>query len=415
MSAAAEPETLVRRTTCCIVGGGPAGMMLAYILARAGVEVIVLEKHADFLRDFRGDTVHPSTMEALWELGLLERFLKRPHDRIEQLSGQIGEDIVNLADLRHIPAHARFIALMPQWDFLDFLSSEGRRFPEFHLMMRAEAMDLIEESGAVVGVRGQTPDGPLQVRADLVVAADGRSSVLRAKAGLEVQDLGAPMDVLWLRLPRHPGDEEMPLGRIDAGRILVAIPRGDYFQCGFVVAKGGYQVVRDAGLEAFRQSIATLVPAFAARVDALTDWDQIKLLTVSVDRLRQWAKPGLLCIGDAAHAMSPVGGVGINLAIQDAVAASNALAGPLRAKTLTLADLQRVQAWRERPTRWMQTVQLAVQHRVIGPTLTAQATPRAPWQARLLNTFPLLRRIPARVLGLGFRLEHIHTRDVHKD
>ena len=415
MSATAGPEVTVRRATCCIVGGGPAGMMLGYILARAGVEVTVLEKHADFLRDFRGDTVHPSTMEALYELGLLERFLQRPHDRIEQLFGQIGEDTVQLADMRHLPAHARFIALMPQWDFLDFLSSEARSFPEFHLMMRAEATDLIEENGAVAGVVATTPAGPLDIRADVVVAADGRSSVIRAKAGLQVEDYGAPMDVLWMRIPRLSADEELPLGRVDAGVIFVAIPRTDYFQCAYVIAKGGYDAVRAKGLEAFRQTVAELIPTFAGRVDVLKDWDDVKLLTVTVDRLKTWARPGLLCIGDAAHAMSPVGGVGINLAIQDAVAAANALAAPLAARRLTLADLQKVQARREGPTKSMQAVQLFVQRNIISATLASRATPKAPWPAKLFNTFPLLRRIPARVIGLGFRLEHIQTPNAHTD
>jgi 2-polyprenyl-6-methoxyphenol hydroxylase-like FAD-dependent oxidoreductase len=415
VSAAAEPGVRVRRTTCCIVGGGPAGMMLGYILARAGVEVTVLEKHADFLRDFRGDTVHPSTMEALYELGLLDRFLKRPHDRIEQLFGQIGEDTVQLADMRHLPAHARFIALMPQWDFLDFLSGEAKVFPEFHLMMRAEATDLIEENGAVVGVAATTPAGALDIRADVVVAADGRSSVLRDRAGLQVEDCGAPMDVLWMRIPRLNADEELPLGRVDAGIIFVAIPRTDYFQCAYVIGKGGYDALRAKGLEAYRQTIAELIPTFAGRVDGLKDWDDIKLLTVTVDRLKTWARPGLLCIGDAAHAMSPVGGVGINLAIQDAVAAANALAAPLAAHRLTLADLRKVQARREGPTKSMQAVQLFVQRNIISVTLASRATPRAPWPARLLNAFPLLRRIPARVIGLGFRLEHIQTPNAHTD
>ncbi len=400
-------------TQACIAGGGPAGMMLGYILARAGVRVIVLEKHGDFLRDFRGDTVHPSTMEAMWELGLLERFLKVPHDRLEELSGKVGPYVIRLADLRHLPTHAKFIALMPQWDFLNFLAKEGARFHEFDVRMSTEATDLIQEGGKIVGVSAIGPEGPLEIRADVVVAADGRTSVLRAQAGLPVDDLGAPMDVLWMRLSRRSKDQEMPLGRIDAGRVFVALPRGDYYQCAYVIAKGGYGQVRAGGLEALKASIVRIVPDFADRVRELKDWDQIKLLTVSVDRLKTWARPGLVCIGDAAHAMSPIGGVGINLAIQDAVAAANALAGPLYDGTLGFNDLKKVQAARDRPTRLMQAVQLLIQRRVIGAVLKARAMPRPPWPVKLFNLFPLLRRIPARIVGMGFRLEHVRTPDVH--
>ncbi len=408
-----ETTQETHQTQACIAGGGPAGMMVGYILARAGVRVMVLEKHGDFLRDFRGDTVHPSTMEAMWDLGLLERFLKVPHDRIEQLSGQVGPDVIQLADLRHLPTHAKFIALMPQWDFLNFLAKEGGTFPEFDVRMRTQATDLIMDGDKVVGVRATGPEGDFDIRADVVIAADGRASLLRDKAALPVEDLGAPMDVLWMRLSRRPSDEEMPLGRVDVGRIFVAIPRGDYFQCAFVIAKGGFEQVRADGLEALKASIVKIVPSFADRVDELKDWDQVKLLTVAVDRLKTWARPGLLCIGDAAHAMSPVGGVGINLAIQDAVAAANALAGPLRAGTLGFADLQKVQSDRYRPTALMQTLQLTIQKRVIGAVLGSAATPRAPWPMKLFNVLPLLRRIPARVLGMGFRLEHVRTPDVH--
>jgi 2-polyprenyl-6-methoxyphenol hydroxylase-like FAD-dependent oxidoreductase len=400
-------------TQACIAGGGPAGMMVGYILARAGVKVMVLEKHGDFLRDFRGDTVHPSTMEAMWELGLLDRFLTLPHDRIDQMTGQVGEDMVRMADLRHLPTHARFVALMPQWDFLNFLAKEGGKFPEFDVRMRTEANDLILAGDKVVGVRAVGPEGEIEVRADVVIAADGRTSLLRDKAGLPVKDLGAPMDVLWMRLSRRAGDEEIPLGRIGAGRVFVAIPRGDYFQCAFVIAKGGYDEVHAQGLEAFKAAIVRVAPAFADRVAELQTWGQVKLLTVAVDRLTTWARPGLVCIGDAAHAMSPIGGVGINLAIQDAVAAANVLAGPLRAGTLSFADLQRVQGERDRPTRQMQGMQLFIQRRIIGRVLQSQTTPRAPWPAKLFNAFPLLRRIPARIIGMGFKLEHVRTPDAH--
>jgi len=406
-------EPGVIRTTAVIAGGGPAGMMAGYILARAGVRVSILEKHGDFLRDFRGDTVHPSTMEAMWELGLLDRFLQCPHDRIEQLSGQVGPDLVRMADLRHLPTHAKFVALMPQWDFLNFLAREGGRFPEFDVRMRTEATDLIVEDGKVAGVHATGPEGALEIRADVVIAADGRTSVLRDKAALTVEDLGAPMDVLWMRLSRRPGDEEIPLGRIDAGLVFVAIPRGDYFQCGYVVAKGGYDRVRAEGLEALKASIAHTSPAFADRVDELKDWDQVKLLTVAVDRLKTWARPGLVCIGDAAHAMSPIGGVGINLAIQDAVACANALAEPLQLGTLAFDDLKKVQAARYRPTAQMQGMQLFIQRRIIGQVLKSRATPRAPWPVKLFNALPWLRRIPARVIGMGFRMEHVRTPDAH--
>ncbi|HZZ35117.1 MAG TPA: FAD-dependent oxidoreductase [Caulobacteraceae bacterium] len=400
-------------TQVCVAGGGPAGMMLGYLLARAGVEVTVLEKHADFLRDFRGDTVHPSTMEVMAELGLLERFLQRPHDRIEQAFGVIGDRRVNLVDFRFLPVHAPFIAMMPQWDFLDFLAGEGRAFSEFQVIMQAEAKELLQVDGQVVGLRAATPDGELEVETDLVVGADGRRSTVREAAGLEVEDLGAPMDVLWLRLPRRPDDAPAPLGRIDAGRIFVMFPRNDYFQCGYVVAKGETEAIRSAGLEALRADIARMAPTVADRVGAIETWDDIKLLTVVVDRLKHWARPGLICIGDAAHAMSPVGGIGINLAIQDAVAAANILAEPLTARRLTLADLNAVQARREPPTKLIQGVQVFIQRQIIRQVLAARTSPRPPWPVLLLDRFPRLRRIPARLLGLGPRPEHVRTPDVH--
>ncbi|MBV9508803.1 MAG: FAD-dependent oxidoreductase [Caulobacteraceae bacterium] len=396
-------------TDCCIAGGGPAGMMAGFILARAGVAVTVLEKHADFFRDFRGDTVHPSTMEAMSELGLLERFLQRPHDEVDELSAQIGEAVVKIADFRHLPTKARFIALMPQWDFLDFLRQEGRSFPALDVRMQTEARDLIMRDGRVAGVLADGPQGPLEIEAQLVVAADGRHSALRERAGLRASDLGAPIDVLWMRLPRRPDDPEMPLGRMDPGRFLVMINRGDYFQCAFVTPKGGYDAIRAAGLPAFREQIAATVPAMRDRVEGLKDWDDVKLLTVTVDRLEQWWRPGLLCIGDAAHAMSPVGGVGVNLAVQDAVAAGNALAGPLLAHRVEDADLAQVQKRRETPVRRMQAIQMAVHRRVLKPVLAAQAPLKVPLAARVLNAIPLLRRLPARIVGLGFGMEHVRA------
>ncbi|HKF63725.1 MAG TPA: FAD-dependent oxidoreductase, partial [Dongiaceae bacterium] len=342
-----DPERIVVR--CCIAGGGPAGMMLGLLLARLGIEVLVLEKHADFLRDFRGDTVHPSTLEVMHELGLLEDFLKLPHDEIATLYGQVGPTTLQVADFRHLPTHCKFVVLMPQWDFLDFLAGAAKRYPGFRLRMQAEATELMEAEGCIVGLRVRTPEGALEVRANLVVAADGRHSLLRSQAGLEVIDLGAPIDVLWLRLSRHAGDPGQTAGRFDTGRILVMLNRGSYWQCAFVIRKGGFEAIRAAGLPAFRETLASLAPYLADRLDELASWEDVKLLTVRVDRLRRWHRPGLLCIGDAAHAMSPIGGVGINLAIQDAVAAANLLATPLRKALTTEADLRKVQRRRELP------------------------------------------------------------------
>ncbi len=396
-------------TACAIAGGGPAGMMLGFLLARAGIDVVVLEKHADFLRDFRGDTIHPSTLQIMYELGLLDEFLRRPHQEVRELTGQIGDETVVIGDFRYLPTHCKFITLMPQWDFLNFLAEQARRYPAFHLRMQARATDLIVAEDRVVGLRAETPDGPLEVRADLVVGADGRHSDIRERAGLEIEDLGAPMDVLWLRLSKRPGDAQQTLGRIQAGVVFVMLDRGDYWQCAYVIPKGGYDKMRATGLAAFRAAIVALNPALADRVHEIASWDDVKLLTVSVDRLKRWSRPGLLCIGDAAHAMSPVGGVGINLAIQDAVAAANILWEPLRERTVPLEILNKVQERREWPTRAMQRLQLFIQDRVISNVLARKTTPRPPLAVKLLQWFPLLRRIPARILGMGFRPEHVQT------
>src|SRR5205807_1074694 len=334
---------------CCVVGGGPAGIMLGLLLARAGVDVLVLEKHADFLRDFRGDTIHPSTLEVMHELGLLEDLLKLPHQKAPRLTARVGGLALTVADFTHLPTHCGFIAFMPQWDFLNFLAERGACYPTFTLRMRAEVTGLIEEAGCVVGLHATTSEGPLEVRANLVVAADGRHSVVRARAGLKVDEFGAPMDVLWFRLSRRPDDPEDPVARFETGRIFIMLNRGEHWQCGFVIPKGALEQLQKRGLQAFRGGVAQLAPFVADRVGELRDWDAVKLLTVRVDRLRQWYRPGLLCIGDAAHAMSPVGGVGINLAIQDAVAAANLLAVPLREGRLTTEDLRRVQRRREWP------------------------------------------------------------------
>jgi 2-polyprenyl-6-methoxyphenol hydroxylase-like FAD-dependent oxidoreductase len=402
----ADRELSVR---CCIAGGGPAGMMLGLLLARAGVPVLVLEKHADFLRDFRGDTIHPSTLEIMHELGLLAEFLRRPHQEARSLGAQIGEDFLEVADFTHLPTHCRFLALMPQWDFLDFVAEQARRYPTFHLEMQAEVIGLIEAGGRVVGVRAQTPAGGLAVRADLVVGADGRHSIVRERAGLATEDIGAPMDVLWMRLSRQPDDPAQTLGRVDAGRIMVMLNREDYWQCAFVIAKGGFDEIRQRGLPAFREEIARLVPYLRERTAELRDWDDVKLLSVAVDRLRVWHRPGLLCIGDAAHAMSPIGGVGINLAIQDAVAAANILTAPLLRGVAGPDDLSAVQRRREFPTRATQGLQVFVQNRVISRVLANRRRVRAPGLLRLLSRWPYLRRFPARIIGLGFRPEHVRT------
>jgi 2-polyprenyl-6-methoxyphenol hydroxylase-like FAD-dependent oxidoreductase len=395
---------------CCVAGGGPAGMMLGLLLARAGVEVLVLERHADFLRDFRGDTIHPSTLEVMHEIGLLEDFLKLPHQRVYQLSAQVGEVEVPIADFTHLPTRCRFVAFMPQWDFLNFLAEQAGRFPSFALRMQTGVTGLVEQSGCVAGVRATAPGGPLEVHAALVVGADGRHSVVREQAGLQVDELGAPMDVLWFRLSRSPDDPGQTMGRFDAGRILVTINRGEHWQVGYVIPKGSLDEVREAGLDGFRDTIAKLAPFARDRVRELRTWDDVKLLTVRVDRLRRWYRPGLICIGDAAHAMSPVGGVGINLAIQDAVAAANVLAAPLREGRHTTGDLRRVQRRREFPTRVTQRLQIIVQRRIITRVLGSRGDRvRLPIGLRFLARFPLLRRIPARLIGIGVRPEHVRT------
>jgi 2-polyprenyl-6-methoxyphenol hydroxylase-like FAD-dependent oxidoreductase len=392
---------------CCIAGGGPAGMMLGLLLARTGVEVLVLEKHADFLRDFRGDTIHPSTLELMHELGMLDEFLKLPHQEVRELVAQYGEQKFTVADLTHLPTQCKFIALMPQWDFLNFIGAKARRYPSFQLRMETEVTDLIRAGERVAGLRAETREGPLEVEADLVAGTDGRHSTVREKAGLEVVDLGAPMDVLWMRLSRHPDDPAQTLGRFDAGRIFITIDRGEHWQCAYVIKKGSFAEIQRNGLPALHDDLRRLAPFLGDRVKELASWDDVKLLTVAADRLKQWYRPGLLCIGDAAHAMSPIGGVGINLAIQDAVATANILAGPLAQRAVRIDDLRKVQARREWPTRMTQRVQGFVQDRVIGRLLTDRERPASPLVLKLLNGWPLLRRIPGRLAGLGFRPEHV--------
>jgi 2-polyprenyl-6-methoxyphenol hydroxylase-like FAD-dependent oxidoreductase len=397
-----EPNSISQtaQTGCCIVGGGPAGMVLGFLLARAGVEVLVLEKHADFLRDFRGDTIHPSTFELMYELGLLDDFLRRPHQELREIGAMIGDFGVTIADFSHLPTHCKFVGLMPQWDFLNFVAEKAKAYPQIHLRMETEVTALIIENGRVAGVRARTPQGSVEVRADLVMGADGRSSIVREKAGLEVIDLGAPIDVLWMRVTRQPSDPNQTLGRFQAGKILVTLDRSDYWQCAYVIAKGGFDAIQQKGLPAFREDIEAVAPFLRGRTAELKDWSDIKILSVAVDRLRRWSRPGLLCIGDSAH----------DLAIQDAVAAANILWKPLLDRASIDERLDDIQKRREFPTRMTQGLQVFAHKRFIGPALSSK-TPvrRLPLPLKLLQRFPILRRIPARVVGMGFRPEHIRT------
>ncbi len=415
-------ETL--QTSCCIAGGGPAGMVLGFLLARAGVDVLVLEKHADFLRDFRGDTIHPSTFELMYELGVLDDFLKRPHQELREIGAVVGDFEVTVVDFSHLPTHCKFAGLMPQWDFLNFIAEKAKAYPKFHLRMEAEVTDLVFENGRggengknerVAGVRVKTPQGSLEVRADLVVGADGRHSIVREKSGLEVIDLGAPIDVLWMRVSRDASDPKQTFGRFREGKILVMLDRIDYWQCAYVISKGGFEAIHENGLPAFRNDIESTAPFLGGRTNELKAWDDIKILSVAVDHLRKWSRPGFLCIGDSAHAMSPIGGVGINLAIQDAVAAANILWEPLLKREATDERLDEIQKRREYPTRMTQGLQIFAHKRFIGPALRSKGPIRQlPWPLLLLKKFPILRRIPARVVGLGFRPEHVRTPDVNR-
>ena len=399
-------------TTCAIAGGGPAGMMLGFLLARAGVKVVVLEKHADFFRDFRGDTIHPSTLELMLELGLLEEFLKLPHQKLDRLTMQFGDEHLRMIDLTHLPTHCKYIALMPQWDFLNFLAARGKKYKTFDLRMQAEATGLIEERGRVTGLRATTPDGELAIWADLVVGADGRHSTVRDKAGLKSDDYGAPMDVLWFRLPHRGGDQTETFGHIEAGSMMIMLDRGDYWQCAYVIPKGGIDRIKAEGLEAFRKRVVFMSPFLADRIDELKSFDDIKLLSVTVDRLRQWWRPGVICIGDAAHAMSPIGGVGVNIAVQDAVAAANRLAAPLKAGTASDDDLRAIQERRTFPVRFTQAIQLTMQNRIVRRALAGTERPKPPLLFRLVAMIPMLQRIPGRLLAVGVRPEHVQTPEV---
>jgi len=387
--------------------------MLGYLLARAGVDVVVLEKHADFLRDFRGDTIHPSTLEVVYELGLLDEFLKRPHQEVREVGGQIGDEFIPLADLTHLPTHCKFMGFMPQWDFLNFFTEQGKKYPGFHLLMEAEVTELIMEGNNVAGVKAITPSGEIEVRALLTVGCDGRRSIVRELAGFQIQSLGAPIDVLWFRVSRQATDPGQVLGRFVPGKILVMLNRDEYWQCAFVIRKGAFEQIKQRGIERFRNDIVSVAPFLQGRAQEINDWEQIKLLTVLVDHLRKWYRAGLLCIGDAAHAMSPVGGVGINLAIQDAVATANLLAQPLSENFVSLSHLQRVQRRREFPTKATQWAQVQVQERILSAVLGSQQQVRPPWFVRQFKKFPVLRRIPARLIGIGVRPEHVRTPDVN--
>lgn len=389
-------------------------MMLGFLLARMGVDVVVLEKHADFLRDFRGDTIHPSTLELMHELGILREFLERPHQEVQELAAQVGHETVMIGDFTHLPTHCRFLGLMPQWDFLNFVKEQAQRYSTFHLSMQSEVSDVLEENGTVTGVRAKTRDGSLEIRARLTIGADGRHSTVRERAGLKVIDIGAPMDVMWMRISRRPTDRGQTFGHADTGKILVLINREDYWQCAFVIPKGEAERIRQKGLAAFRLEIAGLEPFLGDRLEELRDWNDVSLLTVTVDRLVEWHRPGLLCIGDAAHAMSPIGGVGINLAIQDAVSAANLLGKILLERIPSDSELQAVQQRRTFPTRATQAVQVAVQNSVIRRVLGSSKPLRLPWLLTLLRRWPILRRIPARLVGVGFRPEHVKTPDVRR-
>jgi 2-polyprenyl-6-methoxyphenol hydroxylase-like FAD-dependent oxidoreductase len=397
-------------TRCCIVGGGPAGMMLGYLLGRAGIDVIVLEKHADFFRDFRGDTVHPSTLQVMDELGLIGGFLKLPHQELQKMDGLFGGTSIRIADLGRLNVKYPFIAFMPQWDFLNFLRESGKRFASLKVMMNAEATDLIWSGDAVAGVKADTPEARIEIRADLTVACDGRHSVVREKAGLEVEEFGAPMDVLWFRAGKGSVESESVFARVETGKMMVTFDRGDYWQCAYVIAKNQYDAVKARGLDALREEIVRLAPILKSGIADVKSWDDVKLLTVAINRLKRWTRPGLLCIGDAAHAMSPVGGVGVNLAVQDAVATANLLAAKLVTGVPSEEELDAVRRRREFPVRMTQRMQVVVQNNIISVALKPGAAPiKAPLAARIINATPWLQGITARFIGLGVRPEHVHS------
>jgi 2-polyprenyl-6-methoxyphenol hydroxylase-like FAD-dependent oxidoreductase len=395
-------------TTCCIIGGGPAGIMLGYLLARAGIQVTVLEKHQDFFRDFRGDTIHPSTLELLHELGLLEKFLKIPHSQVTGLSATVGGQCFRMSDFSHLSTHCKYIVLMPQWDFLNFLSAEAASFPNFTLRMGWEATGLLRQDRAIVGVNANTPDGPVEIPATLTVGCDGRHAISREAANLPLLDYGVPVDILWLRIARQPSDPENALGYVNYGRFIILINRNEYFQVGYIIPKDAFPHIQQNGLPAFQQSIERIVPFLTGRTSEIDSWDKVKLLTIQVNRLREWSSPGLLCIGDAAHAMSPVGGIGINIALQDAVAAANILAEPLRTHTLTDHHLQSVQQHRNKAVLRTQRVQ-SFAHNIINRALHHVGPMAPPLFLRLATSIPGFQRLTGRFVGIGLQPEHIDT------
>jgi 2-polyprenyl-6-methoxyphenol hydroxylase-like FAD-dependent oxidoreductase len=397
------------KTRCCVVGGGPAGMMLGYLLGRAGVDVVVLEKHADFFRDFRGDTVHPSTLQVMDELGLIDGFLKLPHQRLQKMQGLFAGTPVQIADLGQLKVKYNFIAFMPQWDFLNFLREAGRSFPSLKVMMSTEAVDLIRDGARIAGVRAKTPEGMVDIAADLTIACDGRHSTVRERAGMQVEEIGAPMDVLWFRAGKSPDETEKIFARVDPGKMMVTFDRGDYWQCAFVIPKGGYEDVKARGLPALLDDIVRMAPVLKSGISDVKSWDDMKLLTVAINRLDKWARPGLLCIGDAAHAMSPMGGVGVNLAVQDAVATANLLAAKLQQGIPSEADLAAVQARREFPVRMTQRMQVVGQDNIVAMALKPGTALKAPLPLRIVTAIPWLQGITARFLGLGVRPEHVHS------
>ncbi|WP_193399635.1 FAD-dependent oxidoreductase [Bradyrhizobium tropiciagri] len=404
----AGSNTRQMKVRCCVVGGGPAGMMLGYLLGRAGIDVVVLEKHADFFRDFRGDTVHPSTLQVMDELGLIDGFLKLPHQDIQKLDGMFGRTSVRIADLSRLSVKYPFIAMMPQWDFLNFLRESGRRFPSLKVLMNAEATDLIRRGDAVAGVRVNTPDGPVEIEADLVIGCDGRHSIVRERAGLKVEEIGAPMDVLWFRVGRRPDETENLFARIDNGKMMVTFDRGDYWQCAYVIAKGQYEAVKARGLPALLDDVLRLAPILKAGIADVKSFDDVKLLTVAINRLTRWTLPGLLCIGDAAHAMSPIGGVGVNLAVQDAVATANILAAKLAQGCPSEDELDAVRRRREFPVRVTQRMQVIAQDNLISTALKGGDQP-VPFALRLITAMPWLQGLTARLVAVGVRPEHVHS------
>ncbi|MBR0715472.1 FAD-dependent oxidoreductase [Bradyrhizobium liaoningense] len=405
-----HPATRSIKVRCCVVGGGPAGMMLGYLLGRAGVDVVVLEKHADFFRDFRGDTVHPSTLQVMDELGLIDGFLKLPHQRLQKMDGMFGGTPVRIADLARLDTKYPFIAFMPQWDFLNFLRERGQRFSSLKVMMSTEAVDLIRRGDVIAGVRASTPDGPIDIEADLTIACDGRHSTVRARAGLAVEEIGAPMDVLWFRAARKGDETENVFARVEPGKMMITFDRGDYWQCAYVIAKGQYETVKARGLQSMLDDVVRMAPILKSGIAEVKSWDDVKLLTVAINRLKRWTQPGLLCIGDAAHAMSPVGGVGVNLAVQDAVATANLLSDKIRTGCPSEDELDAVRRRREFPVKMTQRMQMVVQNNIISGALKSGNEPlKVPLVVRLITALPWLQGIPARFIALGVRPEHVHS------